>query len=275
MSGPAVRTEHVGSGPRIAIDWSGEGPLVVFLHGIGGNRSNWAEQVSAFSRDYTVVAWDARGWGDSDDYEGPLEFADFAADLLQVLERFDAQKAHLVGLSMGSRICLDMWKRHPDRIASLTLAAVSAGMHEEIGIEKRRQFLEERRRPLEEGGTCAEMARKVAPKLVSPEAPPEIRQRAIDSLSSLRKASYLKALESVTWYTDFPPFESIAVPTLVISGTEDYLAPPEVTEAIARRIPGAERALFPACGHLVNIERPAEFNARLAGFLSNVEAAHH
>ena len=106
-----------------------------------------------------MVAWDARGWGESDDYDGPLRFRDFAADLLRLLDHFGAGRAHLVGLSMGSRICLDFWKRHPERVATLTLAAASAGMHAEEGVERRQQFLDERKRPLVEGGTTADMAR--------------------------------------------------------------------------------------------------------------------
>jgi pimeloyl-ACP methyl ester carboxylesterase len=77
----------------------------------------------------------------------------------------------------------------------------------------------------------------------------------------------LGPLETVTWYTDFPPFESITVPTLVISGTEDYLAPPPISEAMAARIPGARRVLIEDCGHLCNFEKPAEFNVALQSFL--------
>lgn len=268
----AIVTERIGPAPHLAVDRAGDGPLVVFLHGIGGNRSNWTGQLAHFSRRYTAVAWDARGWGDSEDYDGPLSFDDFAADLSRLLDHFGADRAHLVGLSMGSRIALDHWKRRPESIRSLTLVAASAGMHERIGIEARQRFLDERRAPLLAGGTTAEMAERVAPRLVSPSASDEVRRRAVASLAALRKDSYLKALETVTWYTDFPPFETITVPTLVISGTDDYLAPPEVTAEMAARIPGAERVLLPDCGHLVNFERPDDFNAHLEHFLDRADA---
>lgn len=271
MTAAAVVTERVGEAPAIAIDRAGEGPAVVFLHGIGGNRSNWAAQVARFGGGRTAAAWDARGYGDSDDYDGPFTFADTTDDLCRVLDHLGAVRAHLVGLSMGARVCLEMWKRHPRRIRSLTLAAASAGMHEAIGEEARRRFLETRRAPLVAGGTTAEMAERVAPGLVSPTAGEDVRRRAVESLSALRKQSYLKALETVALYTDFPPFESITVPTLVISGEDDTIAPPDVTAAMAARIPGAERVLVPACGHLVNMERPEAFDAALAAFLARVE----
>ena len=71
----------VTGAPRIAVEHIGAGPVAIFLHGIGGNRTNWRDQLPAFSRSFHAVAWDARGYGDSDDYEGPLDFGDFAPDL--------------------------------------------------------------------------------------------------------------------------------------------------------------------------------------------------
>jgi len=262
-----LAVELIGPAPRIAVDRAGNGPLVVFLHGIGGNRSNWIEQVRHLSAHFTAVAWDARGWGGSDDYEGELSFDDFAADLNRVLDHFSADSAHLVGLSMGGRICLDFYRRHPERVISLTLTATSAGMHEMMGDAARQKFLDDRRRPLVEGGTTADMARRVAPGLVSPAAGEAVRQRAIDSLSALRKESYLKALAAVTWYENFAPFESITVPTLIVSGTDDYLCPPHVSAEMARRISGSERVLLEQCGHLVNIEYPDRYNGIVMDFL--------
>jgi len=266
-----IRTERIEPAPRIAIDRCGSGPLVVFLHGIGGHRGNWSDQLRRLAGRFTAVAWDARGWGDSDDYEGPLSFDDLSSDLLRVLSHCDAERAHLVGLSMGGRICLDFWRRYPGRVASLVLTSTSAGLHEDVGIEKRREFLEQRRRPLLDGGSTADMARKVAPGLVSAGASDAVRQQAIESLSALRKDSYLKALETITWYEEFPPFASVSAPTLIISGTEDYLCRPDMSQRMAREIPGAERMLLENCGHLCNLEYPERYNGLLYDFLLRIE----
>ena len=99
---------------------------MLFLHGIGGNRHNWDRQVAAFSTRYRAAAWDARGYGDSDDYAGPLDFADFWRDLERVLDQLSEKRAHLVGLSMGGRIARDFALQRPHRVASLTLAKSSA-----------------------------------------------------------------------------------------------------------------------------------------------------
>ena len=74
-----METVLVGPAPRIAVDVHGIGPLVLFLHGIGGRRQNWDAQLAFFSRHYKAAAWDARGYGDSEDYEGPLDFTVFTA----------------------------------------------------------------------------------------------------------------------------------------------------------------------------------------------------
>ena len=75
-------TEHLVDGnPRIHFSKLGSGPPIVFLHGIGGNRTNWTAQQLAMSSKYTTIAWDARGFGKSDYYEGPLDFHDFAQEM--------------------------------------------------------------------------------------------------------------------------------------------------------------------------------------------------
>jgi pimeloyl-ACP methyl ester carboxylesterase len=66
------------------VDHVGAGPLVIFLHGIGGNRTNWHDQLAEFGAHFHAVAWDARGYGASDDYDGALDFGDFAVDMARV-----------------------------------------------------------------------------------------------------------------------------------------------------------------------------------------------
>ena len=100
------------------------GPTLVFLHGIGGNASNWADQLAYFAPRFRAVAWDARGYGGSGGKDA--DFHDFADDLARVVRHFGGP-AHVVGLSMGGRVALDAWSRTPELIASLTLADCSAG----------------------------------------------------------------------------------------------------------------------------------------------------
>lgn len=276
QQGEGVSTvEMVAGVPRIALKCHGDGAVVVFLHGIGGNRHNWNAQQRALGQHCRTVAWDARGYGDSDDYDGPLAFADFSADLLRVLNHLSVEQAHLVGLSMGGRIALDFCGRHADRVASLVLADTSGGMPDGPDKQARiERVLNERRRPLLQGATPRDLAPVLAPALVSPQAPPDVLAQAEASLAALRTGSYLKTLEEVTRYERFPAFESIAVPTLVINGEHDTIAPPEFGRQVAARIPDAQFVLIEGAGHLSNMEQPAAFNARVGTFLRQVGAFH-
>ena len=104
----------------VFVHTAGEGPVVFLLHGIGGNRTNRHDQLPSFAdRGFCAVSWDARGYGLSDDYDGPLDFADFSHDLARLLDHLDVGRAHLVRLSMGGRILQDFYPRYPDRVATL------------------------------------------------------------------------------------------------------------------------------------------------------------
>ncbi|MGQ0662822.1 MAG: alpha/beta fold hydrolase [Pseudomonadota bacterium] len=260
-------TTRIGPKPFIAVDHQGTGPVVVFLHGIGGNRTNWHDQLAHFAPHFTAVAWDGRGYGASDDYDGPLDFADFSADLVRVLDHFGAEKAHLVGLSMGGMIVQDFHGRHARRVASLVLVDTNSGVRRSMSPREVEEFLRLRREPLLAGKQPKDIAPTVAPTLASPKAPPAIVKRLIDSLSALRKESYLKTLEATTRYDGYPALATIKVPCLVVVGADDRLTPPETARALARDIPGARLAVIDGAGHLTNIEKPAEFNREVLAFL--------
>lgn len=258
---------RIGPAPRIAVEWCGQGPLVVMLHGIGGNRGNWSAQLPAFGAHFTAVAWDARGYGDSDDYDGRLDFADFSADLLRVLDWFGAERAHLVGLSMGGRIALDFWQRHRGRVATLVLADTSAGSHETASPERVEEFLRLRKRPLLDGKTPADIAPEVARTMLGRSITVDAREAIVASLASLHTESYLKTLDTVTRYTSFPDFARTDVPVLVLVGEDDRTATPQYARQMASRIPNAQFVLLPRTGHLSNMENPDGFNAAVLPFL--------
>ena len=266
-----IRTAFVGDSPRLCVDHAGEGDLLLFLHGVGGRRQNWRAQLEHFGTRYHAVAWDARGYGDSEDAEGPRAFTDFADDVGRVLDAFDAEKAHLVGLSMGGRIALTFWSRYPERVASLTLVDTSAGSKETQDPAKVAAFLEVRRKPLLEGRTPADLAPELVKALIGPEISAEALEELTGSLAALRVEPYLKTLEAVTRFTDFPDFSEIAVPTQVIVGSDDRVAPPHIAQAMAAAIPGAQLAVIEGAGHVSNVEKPQEFNVILDRHLTVIE----
>jgi len=236
---------------------AGRGPLVVFLHGIGGHRAHWAAQVEFFSNKFKAAAPDARGYGDSDDYDGPLQFEDFSADVVRVLDLLKDDKAHIVGLSMGGRVARNFALKHPDRVHTLTLANTSPGF-DALSSEEVERFVEERRNRRPDS----------ADRLLGSRAHPDAHRALEASFKALRRPSYLKTLEASVSQDRAAPLEDIAVPTLVITGDEDPVYPPSLAQDMARRIPGAELAVLQGCGHLSNLEQPERFNAALLDFLS-------
>jgi 3-oxoadipate enol-lactonase len=259
-------TRRTGGPVAIAYDIGGHGPLVVFLHGIGGNRHNWEGQLDYFGPRFCAVAWDARGYGASDDSPHPLQFRDYADDLAHLLDHLGAARAHLVGLSMGGMILQDFYSRYPDRVATLSLVDTSVGFGS-VSQEVRRDFLARRLEPLERGLTPADIAPGVVDVLVAKNASPEARQRMRASMEALRIDSYKQALHAIIT-TDFRAvLPRIHVPTLVIVGEEDTVTPPADSEFLAQNIPGAALVTIPGAGHLTNIEKPQAFNAALETFL--------
>jgi 3-oxoadipate enol-lactonase len=261
-----VNTVFVGSAPRIALSVAGEGPLVVCLHGIGGHRHHWVDQLAAFGAHFTAAAWDARGYGDSDDYDGPLAFADFGADITRVLDFFRAERAHLVGLSLGGRIARDFALRHPGRVATLVLANTTPGF-DSLSAAEVESFIRSRRGPLEAGRTPREFAPALARSLIGPSAVAGAYDRLLAAIAALRTTSYLKTIEASTREDRGAPIEAIAVPTLVVTSDEDRLYPIALAEGMAHRIPGARLAVVHGAGHLSNLEQPLAFNAAVLPFL--------
>jgi len=261
-----LKTDHIPGAPRIAIDHLGNGPLVLFLHGIGGNRTNWHDQLPVFAAKFRAAAWDARGYGASDDYTGPLDFADFSRDLIRALDHFSVARAHLVGLSMGGLIAFDFHASHPDRVTTLTICDSMPGMTG-LSVEARREFIRIRQEPLLNGKEPRDIAPIVAKTLVGKSAQPGSFERLVASMSALHKDSYLKTIEATTNYARKLELENIRVPTHIVVGEEDTLTPPALSRAMAARIPDARLTVIKGAGHLSNIEQPEAFNEAVLAFL--------
>ncbi len=240
----------------------------MFLHGLGSTKENWYPQLVHFGQTHRAMAWDARGYGESEDYEGELVFArDFASDLLSTLEVLGVVRVHLVGLSMGGMIAQCFYFAHPDRVASLVLADTFPSFRT-LGEEVVKGFLSARIDPLENGATPADLAPASAATLLAPDAEESARTLLLESLSNLHTDSYVKTARALAVQDSVGRLEDIAVPTLVVSGELDRLAPVSLAREMAARIPGASLALISGAGHISNLERPEQFNRALSAFLS-------
>ena len=252
-------THLIPGTPALAADLAGAGPLVLFMHGIGGNRSNWRAQLPAFAPHFACAAWDARGYGASEDYEGPLAFDDFVDDLLRVLDHFGVERAHLVGLSMGGRIAMRAALLHPGRIATLTLVDTHEGFEAFTPLQ-RQAFVDSRRAPLLAGQEPADIADAVARSLVGPKATPAQLRQLVDSIAALHKQSYIKSLQATVDQVVLGDIQQIGAPAHFIVGADDRLTPPAMHHEMAAKLGGAPVSVLPDAGHLSNIENAEGFN---------------
>lgn len=264
-------TDYIAGSPRIAVDHAGEGKLVVFLHGIGSNRTSWHLQLPAFAGEFHAVAWDARGYGLSEDYDGELDFGDFSADLLRLLDHFGAEKAHLCGLSMGGRIAQDFYPRHPGRVATLVLCDTFAGLDPDDARSGRSQSIEEfvnsRIQPYLDGEDPKERAPRTAGRLMGPNRSEDAVRRAVRASSEIHVESYIKTVRASASFSRVRELSDIDVPTLLLFGDVDPLTPPTVGEYMQEKISGSELVVIKDAGHLTNLERPDDFNDAVLDFL--------
>ncbi len=266
-----IGTEFVAGTPRIAVNVAGAGPLVVFLHGIGGNKSHWDPQLPAFAGHFTAVAWDARGYGESEDYEGELDFGDFSADLLRLLDHFGARRAHVCGLSMGGRIAQDFCHFHPGRVASLVLCDTFAGEDSDDPRARRSEsadeFVASRIQPYLDGADPAERAPKAAGQVLGPNRSEEAFTRAVAAHAALHVESYIKTVRASAGWSRAHALADISVPVLLVFGDRDPLTPPRVGEYMRGKIAHARLEIIEDSGHLSNLEQPEAFNRVVLPFL--------
>ena len=253
--------------PSLACSVSGVGPPVLFFHGVGGRRQNWDRQADRLGDRFTSIAWDARGYGDSDDYESDLLFSDFADDVGRLLDHFEVEKAHMVGLSMGARILLEAFRPHRDRMATLTLCDCFYGFDSALTPEKQEEYVALREKPLRSGKTFADLAPALIDSLVAPDCTDEARAELRASIEALRVEPYLKTIRASLLFDQSDLLGDIDVPVQLIFGELDRLTPPSIGEDMVQQIPDARLMVLDGIGHLANLEAPELFNEVLAEFL--------
>ena len=242
----------------------GEGGMpIIFLHGVGSDKSVWRPQIDHFGRTRRALAFDYPGYGDSDPAAPGTSRDDYAAAVLAAMDALDLGKAHVCGLSLGGVIAIAMHAAAPDRCASLIIADSFAAHPDGRGIHERSLAASSDMRALAEG--------RVDVLLAQP-ADPAVRSEVVDTMSRIDPAAFRIGAEAVWLADQRERAAAIGVPTLVIVGDEDRVTPPVRSQELARSIGGARLEVIPGAGHLANIERPAAFNRLVEQFVKDAEA---
>ncbi len=252
---------------------SKEAPWVVFVHGAGGSSSIWFMQIKEFVKYFNVLLVDLRGHGKSKQTvptkeEHHYNFEDITRDIIEVLDELGIQKAHFVGISLGTILIRNMSELAPDRVESMIMGGAI------IRLNVRAKVLV----------AVGNMFKRMVPYMwlysffawiIMPKA----RHRQSRTLF-VNEAKKVAQKEFMRWFKltyEINPLlkyfeeKDTGIPTLYLMGEEDYMFLPPV-EFIVTRHTNSYLEVIRNSGHVCNIDQPKEFNARAIFFLKNISA---
>ncbi len=258
---------HVSVGDcRLYYERQGGGFPILFVTGLSGYASYWRDQVPAFSRSYEVIVYDHRGVGQSDQKGTASVIEKLAGDAIGLLDELGIAKAHIVGHSAGAAVAQILAIEHPQRLASIVLAA---GWTKPDAYFRRIFAL--RKELLMRLGPSAyvqantlllypphyiagnnELLRQVEAQWLANFPAPETMSGRIDAILAFDRTAELSRIRT---------------PALILAAQDDLIAPAYFSEELARRIPGAEAKFFPHGGHDFTRVVPREFNQAVLPFL--------
>ena len=255
----------------LAHERQGSGPVAVaLLHGVGGSRHIWSDEVSGTTRaladaGFTALALDLPGYGDSA-LPPVLSIASMAEAVADTLTELGLQQAVLLGHSMGGMVAQELAALHPHRVTALVLACTSPAFGKPGG-DWQQAFLRDRLALLDAGQGMAAVAERLVPAMVAPEVPEAARDAARRIMSAVPEATYRAALQALVGFDRRAALPAIRVPTLCLAAAHDRTAQPEVMQRMAGHIPGAQYQCLEGAGHIANVEKPEAFNAAVLAFL--------
>jgi 3-oxoadipate enol-lactonase len=251
----------------------GSGDPVVLLHAGVADSGMWDDQIEAFSAKHRVIRFDAQGFGRSPAAQRPSTRAD---DVRLLLESLGIDRAHLIGASMGGGAAIDFAVMYPHMVASLV--PVGAGLGGYVAPDRKMvEWLdkqeERQNKALERGDLDTATEIDLESWLAGPfRRLDDLDPRLRDRLRPMARHALARQAERAPT----PQIEPLAVrrvddiraPTLVIVGDKDVPVIVEIADELSWRIPGARKWTFPNTAHMVNMERPAEFNRIVLEFLA-------
>jgi 3-oxoadipate enol-lactonase len=252
---------------EMAYEDQGSGLPILFIHGYPLNRRLWQPQVEGLSGSARILAPDLRGHGDSETVKGPYSMDTLAGDCIALLDALDIHKPVIVcGLSMGGYIALALYRKYPERMGGLILAATRASADTPEGKANRDAAATQAK----ENGVEA-VVESMLPKMMSPKTyqqKPDLVQRVKQIMASTSLEGVLGDLMGMKERPDSrPTLGRISIPTLVIHGADDQIISAEETKLMQAQIQGAFLETVPEAGHLLNLEQPQIFNQAVRRFI--------
>ena len=243
---------------------------LLLIHGFPLSSQMWTPQLEDLGEFARVIAPDLRGHGQSDSVSGPYSITMLADDCADLLGHLNVATPFVVcGLSMGGYIALEFYRRYPEHVAGLILAATRAGADSDEGKANRDKAAELAKN---EGATA--VAAGMLPKMLAPqnyEFDEALVDYVKDNMGSASLNGVVGALAAMRDRVDSTPtLGDIEVPVLIIHGAADQLIPLSEAEAMHQAIPNSELVIVPEAGHLPNLEQPDYFNDAIIDFLEEL-----
>jgi pimeloyl-ACP methyl ester carboxylesterase len=266
---PSLRpgeTQHVAvRGAALAVDIQGDGPAMLFIHGFPLDRTIWRHLMATLTG-LRRIAPDLRGMGLSDLPEPGFGMPGFADDLSELLGVVGVKQVVVCGLSMGGYVAFELMRRHPELVRALVLVNTRADADDDQAKARRDEMIQ----TVERDGTDV-LADLMVPKLLAPgtlTTMPRVVEHLRAMISGNPPAGLAAALAAMRDRPDSTELlANIAIPTLVVAGSDDQLIPAKNAKAMANAIPGAQFTLIPQAGHLAPLEQPIALSRVIGEFL--------
>jgi pimeloyl-ACP methyl ester carboxylesterase len=250
-------------GLAIAYRRAGEGAPIVFVHGSAEDGRVWQPQLAGLADEFTVVAWDEPGAGGSSDLPAGFGLADYAGCLAALIEMLGLGPAHVAGLSWGGTVVLELYRRHPELVATLILIDTYAGWKGSLPEDEISARVESARQML---SASAEEFDPTLPGLFSGDPPAQFVALLEEIAADIRPESMTTQLTIMAEADQRDLLPRIAVPTLLIWGELDARSPLTVARAFEEAITDAKLVIIPGAGHVSQLERPEQVNDAVREF---------
>jgi len=288
-----TQTHHFTSydGWRLRYQVTGRGPTMVLVNGFVCSTQYWPEVIDRFRSHYTVVSWDYRAHGGQPvpPTMEAITLEGFARDLEALLEHLDAGPVIVVGHSMGVQVSLEHHRRRADQVRALVLVCgtyqnpmatlpqadrfqrLTLGLTGQLRRRSRvRGAVERSLKPLLRTRLATEIAFVVG-GANRELCPPHYLEELFAHVQALDARVLLASFESMVRHSAFDVLAKVGVPTLILSGERDDMAPPERSREMHQAIAGADCHIYPECTHLAMLEKPDQVLGDLEAFLARLE----
>ena len=266
-------------GVKLYYEETGRGLPLLFVHEFAGDFRSWEPQMRHFGQRYRAISFNARGYPPSDVPADPARYSQARAadDIAAVLDDLGISQAHVVGLSMGGFATLHFGFRHPGRARSLAVCGCGYGAEQ----AERENFR------TEGANTVAFIREQGMEKFAARYAygPTRVQFENKDPRGFAEFVAQLAGHDAVgaantqlgvqrerpSLYDLTDEMKALAVPTLILTGDEDFpcLLPGMLMK---QHIPASALSVMPNCGHGINLEDPDQFNRIIGAFLAQVDA---